>query len=314
MTRTALKCFPLLAAILLIGCRTNLPATERQRADSFQPYQALKVDGQEIGLFLRQRTAMIVSHGEVTAARPHAQYMEIDFKPDSKAENKFFVVFGHAAAIQSDGYFLTAAHCVDGPVNYLVFFDGRDFCIRRIRVVARQFEPDKLLDCAIIHVDAILPAVFDWADNQNIKTGDPVIAVGYSQLNGLAPSIPYVTQSCLGGRIVAGAGDGERSRRVVAGIPVRHGDSGGPVVTLDAKLIGPSSFASNGDHQEIIDIIQRPDRAWIARAIEQDRAQQHQTTPSIPATSRPGDARIPTLDVALWSDAPRNGAEAKSSN
>ena len=62
-----------------------------------------------------------------------AQSLTLKFK----AEPNTALVAGHAVAIDRSGYFLTAAHCVDYPVNYLIFSDGQTARIAALRVVAK---------------------------------------------------------------------------------------------------------------------------------------------------------------------------------
>ena len=178
----------------------------------------------------------------------------------------------------------------------------------RARVVAKAAQAEHT-DVAVIHVDAELPWVFDWAGDDRLQNGAAVIAVGCADGINLSKAMKYVSQSCLAGKISAVRGEGDGTQMVLAKIPLRKGDSGGPLVSTDGGLIGIDSKGTSAQSHEVIGIAVRPDRAWLARTIEQDRLRQiHDAQPPIPAAARV--AKSPTLIVALDGEPPIESAGA----
>jgi S1-C subfamily serine protease len=95
-------------------------------------------------------------------------------------------------------------------------------------VVAR--DPNN--DLALLEVPARLPASA-YLDDRGIRPGDSVVAVGFP-LPGLLASEANVTT----GTVSALAGIGNDTRLLQVTVPVQPGNSGGPLLALQGRVVG----------------------------------------------------------------------------
>lgn len=172
---------------------------------------------------------------------------------------------GSAAAISPDGYFLTAAHCVEkSPVWLVVRTWAGQPEVLAARVVWAGDESRGGPDLAIVHVER-------WTDRYLLLAS--------------APAIPREVLSCgsgIGsGRWCAGRGLGVGGGEY-AGVPcttVRHsspvslGDSGGPAIDATGVLIGVNievevEIGTGVGEATAV----RPGQAWLDAQLQKDRA------------------------------------------
>ena len=144
---------------MLGGCAQFTPPSDGVRPASYQELSGVEVGGVPLERFLEQRTGIIIN-GSVSVAEVAANgpALAVRFKAEP---NKTLNGPSHAVAIDGRGYFLTAAHCLEAPCTYLVYWDGRRARIVVPRVVAKGADRAHH-DFAIVHVDARLPDVFAW--------------------------------------------------------------------------------------------------------------------------------------------------------
>jgi hypothetical protein len=285
----------LLLLLTLPSCAHFPPPTDPQRSASFEPFADTQIDGIPADLFLRQRTAILLN-GTVTVSQAAADgpALALSFKPEP---GKYLNGTTHAPAIDPRGYFLTAAHCLDEPSLYLVYFDGQNARIATPRVVLKVFDESRHLDYALLHVPAKIPFTFQWSKPDDLLPTHPVLAVGSSTASPLTETLAYATQTCLAGKILATA-PSIGVTRIAHDIPLRPGDSGGPLASPSGTLL-----ALNTDVHVSWNGIQtmyalRPEPQAIAQAIEKDAAESHPPPPPIPHTLP--DTRSANLVVALW--------------
>jgi serine protease Do len=134
---------------------------------------------------------------------------------------------GSGFIVDADGLIVTNFHVIDGADQVTVTLsDGRDF---EAKIVGS--DPDT--DLAVLKIDAgeKLP-VATFADADQVRVGDPVIAIGN----------PFG----LGGTVTAGIVSA-KDRALGAGryddffqidAPINHGNSGGPTFDLQGRVIG----------------------------------------------------------------------------
>ena len=163
---------------------------------------------------------------------------------------------GYGSAVSlGDGYFLTAAHV---PVKGY----GGLFCLEKDgRPVVRQYRvvwKEKDADLALLHADVDVPAV-KWATESAVANGANVFTFGFGG-GEWKPS-----QGQIIGRRPTGEGDRHVDMKLTA--PVVAGDSGGPVVTADGKLVG---IITRADYRWV----QAFGRAWM-------RSGSHTTRPDL---------------------------------
>lgn len=140
---------------------------------------------------------------------------------------------GSAAPISPDGYFLTADHVLAnarGRNVFVLYGRGGRLATHKARIVWRS--PGS--DLALLHIDAATPYFYQWTPpGRGLRPGHQVmhggIATGFKSppgkmRTGLAPE-SYFT--------------GSRSFKI--DIPLKPGDSGGPVLDGNGRLVGINS-------------------------------------------------------------------------
>ncbi|MEK7952255.1 trypsin-like peptidase domain-containing protein [Luteolibacter soli] len=163
---------------------------------------------------------------------------------------------GYGSAVSlGDGYFLTAAHV---PVKG----HGGLFCLERDGTpVVRPYRvvwKEKSADLALLHADVDVPAV-RWASENALANGASVFTFGFGG-GEWKPSEGQIL-----GRRSTGEEDRHFDLKLTA--PVVAGDSGGPVVTADGKLVG---IVTRADYRWV----QAFGRAWM-------RSGSHTTRPDV---------------------------------
>jgi S1-C subfamily serine protease len=183
---------------------------------------------------------------------------------------------GSAAPITADGYFLTADHVLsDLPHRnvFVIYGQGGRLAPAKARVVWRS----KAGDIALLHVPVKTPYFYQWTPaDQWIPAGTPLvhggIATGFKSGQGtLSTSIP--PESIF-----------VRSRNFKMDLQLQPGDSGGPIVDSQGKLVGINSAVEFLVPMETAFFIDsegsRPNTRALNKIIKSDRAHNiHRKTP-----------------------------------
>lgn len=193
------------------------------------------------------------------------------------------IACGTGVILTEDGYLLTAAHCLSAdphPAHQFIALpdDPEGLLWIPIRRVWVGSEDGAAGDFAVLKVDRTGLTPFQWCAEADVRAGAAVVAAGSHQTD----SHSYV--SFVGGR-VSEASVQDRvqagSHSLLFGIdaPLGPGDSGGPVVTTDGRLIGIATrrWTSTG----LVTVV-RPNPDWLNRLIEEDRRTLPATQPSWP--------------------------------
>ncbi|MFT3868373.1 MAG: serine protease [Nibricoccus sp.] len=146
---------------------------------------------------------------------------------------------GLAIPVDADGYFLTAAHSVQPAHDMYVMgnFEGR-LEARKAEIIFRGDPGTALQDIALLRVAAKLPVCFEFT-NALPKSGDTIYAVVRSQ-----DKPAFIEGKCL---TPSASYDARSTVAIMTDLPVVGGDSGGPLLTKELKLIGVTSRgATNG--------------------------------------------------------------------
>ncbi|MDP4647465.1 MAG: serine protease [Akkermansiaceae bacterium] len=174
---------------------------------------------------------------------------------------------GSAAPITPDGYFLTADHVLahaPGKNVFIIYGRGGSIITRKARIVWRSASDD----LAILHITEKTPYFYHWTPPQKwLSPGHGVIhggmATGFSSSpgklrTGLAPE---------------GTFTGNRPFKI--DIPLKPGDSGGPIVDAYGNLVGINSAVEFLIPLETAIFIDsegnRPNTGKIASIIARDR-------------------------------------------
>jgi serine protease Do len=184
---------------------------------------------------------------------------------------------GSAAAVDRRGYFVTAAHCVEGGDVYLAFLTPTgSIRIEKARVV---WEGDPSFDFALLHVGSSLDHVLKWAPA--FESGNAVISAGAS----INSSDLRICMTPVGGsviKILSKEHDGVGYSVILHDSPLRKGNSGGPLISEDGRLLainfgGRSRFPIRWDDKMRLAHAVRPDFDWLTSLIERDQNQTSRT-------------------------------------
>jgi len=265
------------ASLLLgTGCGSVKKVTNQERAQSFAPVEAVTVGSEPIGNYVVKRTGIIII-AEVTGFnRVEANRVE------TKSRAAEYMSYGSAAPMDRRGYFVTAAHCLQGSKVNVTFMTEKGIELREARVVFKGDPSSSISDFAVLHVPGKLDYILNWATD--FGPGDTIISCGVNRqgVTGLpeAPTI-QVNVEPNSGRIektVKQTLDGIEYQTVLHSSPLSHGNSGGPMIDQEGRLIGiniegAAAFpAFHPKHRFAIAV--RPDLKWLKRLIEQDAARQ----------------------------------------
>ena len=248
MAKLFLVLFIWIAGFSSTACTPFAFPSDLRRANSFAPLARATVGAQSLDLYLRQRTAVLV--GECPGGEMH---------------------ISEAVAVDPRGYFVTAAHCLEATQFHLFYFDGFHTRVATPRVVA--VEADKVHDdFALIHVAGTTRCVFQWAEPGLPGEADVAVAVGGGPDDPNSKSTLIPPPQCLAGRIVSLEPSGRIALRILHNLPLRPGDSGGPLATTNGKLIGINTGVRVSWLGEAVAMAIRPDPRWVRYRIDQDAA------------------------------------------
>ncbi len=256
--------FLLVFCFFSTGCVHYSPPARRDA--SFSPYAGAKVGQVGLREYLLARSALLFEGVEVSVTASGTN-------SGLHWSKGTLTGIGAAAAIDRRGYFLTAAHCVkNGPIT-LVFRDQGQMVAQAARVVWCGDISEKEPDLAVLQVSLPLQSVFDW--EPAVTNGANVVAVGVSPV----PHRPMQVQ-CMAGKILRLARGPEpvipRYICMTHDAPLHHGDSGGPLASLDGRLVGINRSVhvefqwQRFAMEPVSGEAQRPDLEWLRQLIRQD--------------------------------------------
>lgn len=165
---------------------------------------------------------------------------------------------GSGVIIDSDGLILTNNHVVDGDGELTVrLADGREFPVTEVKT-------DPATDLAIVRIEGAseLQAA-EFGDSDEVEIGDWVVAVGN----------PFGLEETVTAGIVSAKG-----RSISRNLPgyllqtdaaINRGNSGGPLVTLDGKVVGINTAISSttGGYQGVGFAIPINVAKWVSREL-----------------------------------------------
>lgn len=219
-----LPCPLLLVCLLALGLGPGCAFRQKEslRVGSFQPHAGHAIDGVALESYLASRTAALTASDRLT---------DRDMQAGVIPEGAYF---GCAAAIDPRGYYLTAAHNLRSDILYLLQFEsGRKVRALHAHVVWRGDQAPDGQDLAILHVSRPLAHTFAWADIPEANAA--VLAVGLRWQDDTLRSF-----QSMGGHLAGPPPDklAETHRLIATDIPLQSGDSGGPLLDTDGRLLG----------------------------------------------------------------------------
>ncbi len=150
---------------------------------------------------------------------------------------------GSGFLISADGYVVTNAHVVnDQDAEYTVFTnDGKTY-------TAKIIATDDVLDIALAKIEGTGFPFLTFADSDQVKLGQPVIAIG-NALAEFRNTVSVGVVSGLSRSITAsdGLGRSETLDNVIqTDAAINPGNSGGPLLTMDGTVLGVNVATANG--------------------------------------------------------------------
>lgn len=191
--------------------------------------------------------ALSNSFAELTArAIPSVVSIRIRGHEDFEAvETPFFIVpggreevrgLGSGVIIREDGVIMTNNHVVEHADALVVHLhDGR-------RLTARVLGSDAATDVALIKIDARGLPTMPWADSEQTRVGEWVLAIGAPL--GLEASVTHGVVSAKGR---AGLGANRIEDFLQTDASINPGNSGGPLVDMEGRVVGITSIVARGN-------------------------------------------------------------------
>ena len=147
-------------------------------------------------------------------------------------------VQGSGFIISSDGYILTNNHMVEGAEKVVIeLADGRKF-------TAEVIGADRDSDVAVVKIDARSLPCLELGDSDALEVGEWVLAIG----NPLGLS-HTVTAGIVSAKGRSGFGLATLENFIQTDAAINFGNSGGPLINLDGKVIGINTaiYGSSGN-------------------------------------------------------------------
>ncbi len=145
---------------------------------------------------------------------------------------------GSGFIISFDGYIVTNNHVVDGAEQVeVVLFDGT---ILPVEVIGTE----PYADLAILFADTRMPAVAEWGNSDLLKPGETVIAIG-SPLGDFTNTVTVGVVSATE-RTLEITQDYFLEGLIQTDAAINQGNSGGPLINLDGKVVGINSLIVRG--------------------------------------------------------------------
>lgn len=165
----------------------------------------------------------------ITAEKPADEssygYWGFFFQPRGRSTS-----MGSGVIIHRDGYILTNNHVVDGADVFTIeLANGETF-------PAELINRDQFSDLAVLKMDGPVPTVAELGDSDSLKSGETVIAIG-SALGNFKNTVTTGVVSATGRFLQTDEGY-YMENLIQTDAAINQGNSGGPLMNLDGKVIG----------------------------------------------------------------------------
>ena len=144
---------------------------------------------------------------------------------------------GSGFIISPDGYIVTNNHVIDKAMDIKVTLDDGT------ELPAKLIGADPKSDLAVVKIDAKKTlATISWGDSDALKLGDQILAIGNPF--GIGTTVTAGIVSARGRDLHSGPYDDF----IQIDAPINHGNSGGPLVDGDGKVVGINTaiYSPNG--------------------------------------------------------------------
>ena len=144
---------------------------------------------------------------------------------------------GSGFIISPDGYIVTNNHVIDNATAIKVTLDDGT------ELPATLVGADPKSDLAVVKITAPKPLpVISWGDSDRLKAGDQILAIGNPF--GIGTTVTAGIVSARGRDLHSGPYDDF----IQIDAPINHGNSGGPLVDVEGKVVGINTaiYSPNG--------------------------------------------------------------------
>ena len=139
---------------------------------------------------------------------------------------------GSGVIVSEDGYILTNNHVVEGAEDIWVeTFDGN-------QIEAEVVGTDPMTDIAVLQIDAENLPTIEFANSDNLRVGEFVMAIGSPFGDNLAHSVSFGIVSGKGRTIGMAERTGGYENFIQTDAAINPGNSGGALINLDGQLVG----------------------------------------------------------------------------
>ena len=263
-------------SVFLTGCG-SARYSERERSNSFVPFRAVRVEQLSLHDYLGNGCGILLEG--VQFSDMDSTETEFESKDGTVASNGKWSI-GTATAIDKRGYFITAAHCVDGGSLSLIFPSSNGPKIREARVVWKGDLSETGMDFALLHVPASVDQVFPWSSavvsDKVVISAGATLEMSRDVTNNLDIEIQIEP---VAGRIANALElheGGLNYQVILHDCPVVRGYSGGPLVDKYGQLIAINSNGRSrvpmawNERSRFANAI-RPNLEWLTSLIIQDQ-------------------------------------------
>ncbi|WP_440981699.1 DegQ family serine endoprotease [Shinella sumterensis] len=144
---------------------------------------------------------------------------------------------GSGFVLTSDGYIVTNNHVIDKASTIKVTLDDGT------ELPAKLIGADPKSDLAVVKIESDKPlATIGWGQSDKLRAGDPILAIGNPF--GIGTTVTAGIVSARGRDLHSGPYDDF----IQIDAPINHGNSGGPLVGIDGKVVGINTaiYSPNG--------------------------------------------------------------------
>ena len=234
-----------------VGCTHEVQPGERE--ESFRPFSSERVGDLSLNDYLAQRTALLIEGAVPVRVGKTADGWDIRL---AEVPRRNEIGLGSAIALSTDGTFLTAAHNLQRP----------PFAVAVIRKDRIEFSEAKIVwrgnadipeeDFAVIKASVRPEGVVQWKDDDRPGPATEIASM----------SAPH---GRCGGRILESAEYSSPTtpctvRTVLHDLPILVGDSGGPVVGRDGRLVGMNVLIKGSLFGAARSLAIRPSWRWAS--------------------------------------------------
>lgn len=175
-------------------------------------------------------TAQANLHDLVTASRMVVRKVSPSVVSIHRADIRGGDRQGSGVIVDQEGYILTNYHVIDGATGIRVHLaDGR-------MAEAGVVGGDQRIDLAVLKVSLNDLIPVEWGDSDKLEVGDLVWALGSPF--GLERTVTFGIVSAKQRRSSSGVTSSPFQEYIQTDVAVNPGNSGGPLVGLDGKLVG----------------------------------------------------------------------------